>query len=277
MVGGISVIIISSSDESCDIKGEDTMTDWFTIEEINDKTFAISEYKHWEEMHSYLLLGEKRALLIDSGLGIGQIKEVVSRLTDLPVDLVTTHVHWDHIGGHKDFESIYVHPLDGGWMKAGIPLPLAVVKKNISTCPDLPGDFDLDSFSLYQTHDFMEVRDYECFDLGNRKIRVIHTPGHSPGHICLFDEDSHDLYTGDLIYKGTLYCNYPSTDPGAFYESLLKVQALGVKRLLPAHHDLNLELGLLKDLVDAFEKIKETDGLHQGNGLYDFGDFKISM
>ena len=55
------------------------MTDWFTAEQIDADTFAISEYKHWEEIHCYLLRGTKRALLIDTGLGVSNIREAVSR------------------------------------------------------------------------------------------------------------------------------------------------------------------------------------------------------
>lgn len=47
------------------------MNNWFTIEEIDSKTYAISEYKHWEETHCYLLIGKDKSLLIDSGLGVG--------------------------------------------------------------------------------------------------------------------------------------------------------------------------------------------------------------
>ena len=93
------------------------MSDWFTVERIDAQTFAISEYKHREETHCYLLCGRERALLIDTGLGVANIKIVVDNLTSLPVMVVTTHVHWDHIGGHRYFGNIAVHELE----KAGFP------------------------------------------------------------------------------------------------------------------------------------------------------------
>ena len=85
------------------------MENWFTVEPIDSDTFIISEYKHWEETHCYLLCGTKKALLIDTGLGIENIKKVVENLTALPVSVLTTHAHWDHIGGHKYFDDIAVH------------------------------------------------------------------------------------------------------------------------------------------------------------------------
>ena len=82
------------------------MSEWFTVEKIDSQTFAISEYKHWEETHCYLLCGEESAVLIDTGLGVSNIREIVDSLTKLPVMVVTTHIHWDHIGGHKYFDNI---------------------------------------------------------------------------------------------------------------------------------------------------------------------------
>lgn len=77
------------------------MQDWFTIDKIDADTYIISEYRHWEETHCYLLNGAERSLLIDTGLGICNISEIVKKQTDRPVTAVATHVHWDHIGGHK--------------------------------------------------------------------------------------------------------------------------------------------------------------------------------
>ena len=68
------------------------MNNWFTVEQIDFQTFAISEYKHWEETHCYLLCGQKKAILIDTGLGVSNIKNIVDSLTELPVEVITTHV-----------------------------------------------------------------------------------------------------------------------------------------------------------------------------------------
>lgn len=80
------------------------MNDWFTIDQIDKETYIISEYRHWEETHCYLLKGSERSLLIDTGLGICNIYDEVIKFTDTPVTAVATHVHWDHIGGHKYFQ-----------------------------------------------------------------------------------------------------------------------------------------------------------------------------
>ena len=79
------------------------MDDWFTIVRVEPDTYIIREYRHREETHCYLLNGSARSLLIDTGLGIGNIYDEVVKRTDKPVTAVATHVHWDHIGGHRDF------------------------------------------------------------------------------------------------------------------------------------------------------------------------------
>ena len=84
------------------------MNSWFDIEKIDCDTYAISEYRHWEETHCYLLCGTTSAVLIDTGLGIANIKKVIDSLTALPITVITTHIHWDHIGGHRYFDNIAV-------------------------------------------------------------------------------------------------------------------------------------------------------------------------
>ena len=85
------------------------MKPWFTIDKIDSNTHIISEYRHWEETHCYLVEGNNRALLIDTGLGICDISAEVKKLTDKPVTAVATHIHWDHIGGHKYYHDFYAH------------------------------------------------------------------------------------------------------------------------------------------------------------------------
>lgn len=97
------------------------MQDWFTIDEIDADTCIISEYRHWEETHCYLLNGAEYSLLIDTGLGIGNISEIIKKLTDHPVTAVATHIHWDHIGGHKYYPDFYAHEAEIDWLNGGFP------------------------------------------------------------------------------------------------------------------------------------------------------------
>ena len=172
------------------------MNDWFTVEKIDSKTYAISEYKHWEKVHCYLLLGSNRACLIDTGLGIGNIKSITDELTDLPIQVITTHVHWDHIGGHNLYNRISVHQNGVKWLESGIPIPVEEIKKNLvkgMKSDVLPEGFDVNNYKLYTGKPDHILADGEIINLGNREIKVLHTPGHSPGHICLYEKNV-DIY-----------------------------------------------------------------------------------
>lgn len=178
------------------------MSDWFTVEKIDAQTFAISEYKHWEETHCYLLCGRERALLIDTGLGVANIKNVVDNLTDLPVIVATTHVHWDHIGGHRYFDNIAVHELEKSWISGRFPLPLQAVKNNLTKFPcEFPAYFDIENYRIFQGEPQKILHDGDRLDLGGRQIQVVHTPGHSPGHCCFYEPERGYLFSGDLIYS----------------------------------------------------------------------------
>lgn len=254
------------------------MNNWFTIEKIDNDTFVISEYKHWEETHCYLLCGTEYAVLIDTGLGVENIQEVVSELTELPVLVITTHLHWDHIGGHKYFKNIAVFEAEKEWLSGGFPIPLEVVKSNLlcKQC-DFPKDFYIEEYQIFQGEPQKILKDGDCLDLGKRQIKVVHTPGHSPGHCCFYEPERKYLYSGDLIYKGCLDAFYPTTDPQLFFQSVEKVSTLEVKKLLPAHHELHIQQELIGKVAAGFRKLSEEGQLQQGKGVFDFGDFRIHI
>ena len=77
--------------------------DWLTIQQLEKDTWVLSEPRHWEETHAYLLAGTEQALLIDTGLGVCDLFSAVRSLTSLPVTVALTHAHWDHIGGCNAF------------------------------------------------------------------------------------------------------------------------------------------------------------------------------
>ncbi|MCM1367818.1 MAG: MBL fold metallo-hydrolase [Roseburia sp.] len=252
------------------------MTDWFTIDKIDDTTYAISEYRHPEQTHCYLLIGSERCLLIDTGLGIGNIYEQVRKLTDKPVTAIATHIHWDHIGGHKYFPDFYAHNAELDWLNGKFPLPIQAVKKMVADC-DLPENFDINDYTIFQGTPTKILNGGETIDLGDRQVEAIHTAGHSPGHLCFWEKQRGYLFAGDLIYKGTLFAYYPSTDPEAYLRSLETIAALPAKRLLPAHHSLDIKPEIAVRMRNAFRELKAQGKLHHGAGTFDYGDWAIRL
>lgn len=252
--------------------------DWFTIEQIDEVTYAISEYKHWEEIHCYLLLGKEKALLIDTGLGVANIREIVDKITSLPIMVVTTHVHWDHIGGHRFFEVFAVHEAESRWIMGEFPLPLSVVKQNLlnGNC-EFPKSFAIENYKVFTGTPQQILKDGDEIDLGNRSVKVLHTPGHSPGHCCFYEAEKGYLYSGDLIYKGCLDMFYPTTNPQLFAKSIRKVNKLDVQKILPGHHSLDVPVNMIFQIKTAFGDLEKAGVLEQGKGLYEFGEFQIHL
>ncbi len=250
--------------------------DWFTIDRVDADTYIISEYRHWEETHCYLLIGEERALLIDTGLGIRNISELVRGITNKPVTAVATHVHWDHIGGHKYYASdFYAHAAELDWVNGKFPLSLETVRGMVLDRCDAPEDFKIEEYELFRGSPSRVLHGGEQIDIGGRIIEVLHTPGHSPGHMCFWESARGYLFTGDLVYKDTLFAYYPSTDPSAYLKSLETIAALNASRVFPAHHSLDIKPEIVTRMRDALTELEKRGELRHGGGTFDYGDWAI--
>lgn len=251
------------------------MNNWFKIDRIDRESYIISEYRHWEETHCYLLNGSERSLLIDTGLGISNIHDEAKKLTDKPITAVATHIHWDHIGGHQFFPDFYAHENELNWLSGEFPLTIEQIKEMVVDRCDLPEGYDVNKYEFFQGKPTRVLTDNDMINIGDRFVQVIHTPGHSPGHMCFWEEDRGYLFTGDLVYKDTLFAYFPSTDPEAYLNSLERVSALPVKHVLPAHHTLNIQPEILDRMRDAFRQLQDEGKLHHGSGVFDYGDWAV--
>ena len=251
------------------------MDNWFTVDQIDSSTYIFSEYRHWEETHCYLLNGTERSLLIDTGLGIRNIRELAERYTDRPIAAVATHVHWDHIGSHRYFPDFYAHEDELDWLSGGFPLPLSAIREMVLDRCDAPDDFDINSYEFFQGTPTRVLADRDIIGLGGRSVEVLHTPGHSPGHMCFWEAERGWLFTGDLAYKDMLLAYYPSTDPEAYLASLERVAALPAERVFPAHHSLDMSPEILVRMRDALRQLKAEGRLCHGTGKLDYGDWGI--
>ena len=147
------------------------MTDSFTTRVVADGVWYIQDSRGGV---MYLVAGQARALLIDTGWGEGDLPSHIKTLTSLPVLVVNTHGHRDHTSGNGKFDEVYIHTAD---------LPL-VEESNARLIP---------------------IYDGYVFDLGQRDIRVIGVPGHSPGSICLLDKAARTLFSGDSPRPGPIF------------------------------------------------------------------------
>ena len=254
---------------------------WFDIEKIDDETFAISEHGHWEDFNAYLIISGAEACLIDTGMGVGNIKEVCEKLTKNKIKVITTHTHWDHIGGHQHFDEIYVHQAEVDWLVNGVPESIHTaidsLKLEYFTKPT-PKDFVLENYKRFQGQPSRILTDGDIIKVGDRRLEVLHTPGHSPGHICIWEKDKGYLFSGDLLYKGTLFIFFESTDPLVFAESVNKISTLkGIECIFPSHNQFGFDATLINRVKRALEKLQANNQLNHGTGVHQFEDFSIRL
>jgi glyoxylase-like metal-dependent hydrolase (beta-lactamase superfamily II) len=240
----------------------ETTQPWYSVYKIHDWLYALYEDGQYDEALMYLVIGETRAAVIDGGTGIGRLDKLVEELTDKPYFLLLTHTHNDHIGGCEDFTDIAVYDDVMSWESAAKGLgkdkmgemlePGAVIKP-------YPDDFDPDNFYAPPYKVTRWLKDGEIIELGNRKLEVIHTPGHSSNHICLLDREARYLYTGDIYYTGGVTSYLPGGDHDAFVESCHKLVELMPEYdwLMPAHNEPLVEKEQMQEMYEAAKNIRD--------------------
>ncbi|GIN68729.1 hypothetical protein J41TS2_41500 [Bacillus sonorensis] len=119
----------------------------------------------------------------------------------MPINVMTTHVHWDHTGCHRKYERIYVHEAEKEWLAKGLKgLPIEQMRKDIAR--DIAKPVPETFYTPYKGEPTDVLTDGDMIEIGSRPLVIYHTPGHSPSHICIFDSANGYLFTGDLFYTG---------------------------------------------------------------------------
>ena len=192
--------------------------DYFTLEWIDERTLAIGEPRFVQRNFAYLILGEQRAVLFDTGPGIRtSLRRLVEEATDLPVIAVPSHLHYDHVGNLAQFDEIAL-------------MDVAGLRERLEDGVLVPEPMEF--LGHLEGHDAPRLRptewwhDEQRIDLGGRTLEVLHTPGHTPESISLWDAANEMLFAGDFLYPGPLFAFLPG--------SSLADYAAGTARVLGA-------------------------------------------
>jgi glyoxylase-like metal-dependent hydrolase (beta-lactamase superfamily II) len=258
---------------------------WFEIYEVSPGEYAIHEPRQDEHVFSYLITGTTKALLFDSGLGIGRIQDVVRQLTALPVTVVNSHTHYDHYAGNYAFDNILA--VDTAYTrKSSEGRPNSAIASTVlgagKTCGALPAGVSLETYSVRPFKISRYVSDGEKIDLGGRTLEVLLTPGHTPDAVCLLDRARRELFTGDTFYPGSLWLWAPETDLDAYQSSIDRLAALAkdVDVLRPAHGAPQASPAFLAKVAAALPEVragKVPSTIRNQRRLYRFDGFSILL
>jgi glyoxylase-like metal-dependent hydrolase (beta-lactamase superfamily II) len=236
--------------------------DWFQVYKVAAGVYAIYEPYQFQEVISYLILGSESAVLFDTGMGIGRIGSLVEGLTRLPVRVVNSHTHFDHVGGNADFDTVL--GMDTAYTRrSAAGMPHDKVRGEVapeSLCRSLPQGFDAGLYRIRPFRIGATVKDGDVLDLGGRRLEVLAVPGHTPDALALLDRENGLLWTGDTFYEGEIWLFVPETDLAAYRQSIRRLAALApqLRLLLTAHNTPVAEPRRLVDAVRAFESVQDS-------------------
>lgn len=223
--------------------------------QIDEATWQITEQGLGSLIHLYLLEGSERALLLDTGMSNADLPALLHGLTDKAVFVVNTHGHLDHISANHRFESAWLHPADEELFHAHSQKDLRLaflvaVAREKGLNPEEMGQEFLDRVCALPARENRSPLDEgQRFDLGGRVLRVIGTPGHTRGSICLLDESRRLLFTGDTVCDRGVLLHLPESAPVAdFHHSLERLLALkdDFDAIWPGHHTSPLHADILE-------------------------------
>ena len=248
---------------------------WFDRKRIDDDITLL-----WEphvvplfRCNIWHIRGRDRDLLIDTGMGIGSLKEAARDLLEKSVTAVATHVHADHIGGHHEFDDCIIHRSEAeGLLHANADYTL--IGEDFDPT-DLSGrsspgyeptgpmitaipyaGYDLRSYRIRPAPVTRMVEEGDIVDLGDRSFEVLHLPGHSRGSIGLWEKSTGILFSGDSIYDGPLLDELPGSNVADYVRTMRRLRDLPV-RIVHAGHDPSFGRERLIELVDSYLSGKE--------------------
>ena len=226
----------------------------------------------------YLIEGTERALLFDGLAGAGSLKAYVRELTDLPVFLVLSHAHPDHLGAAFEYGACFLHPDDMGLFytrfAASWENRYDYLSRELPYAPPHRVKLTPEDMCLPRPVQFFPVNDGDCFDLGGRELEVVAVPGHTRGSICLLDRADRTLYSGDAINMNTLFLPHGSTTIEEYLESLerLKTRVPCFDRLYGGHDPRPIPASIVDDGIALCQRILAgTDDALDEPGSYGMG------
>ena len=235
--------------------------DWYRLQTKSDGVTLIDEpfIQPFYRCNMWHIRGRDRDLLVDSGMGVVSLRDWVPLVTERALTAVASHTHFDHIGCHHEFDDRCVH-------HAEADLLANPTREATLADPYVTDDiFDLLPPAPYQSATYQVesgpatrlLSDGDVVDLGDRQFEVIHTPGHSPGGIALWEAATATLFSGDIVYDGPLIEDTYHADAADYHRSMVRLYDLPVRVVHGGHfpsYDGAKHRAIIRAWLDDHEK-----------------------
>ena len=232
------------------------MVEYYKAEKINEHMTAIRSMTG-EIM--YLVEGEEKAVLIDTCLGVGHLREFVENLTEKQITVLLTHGHVDHALGAPEFKEVYMNPADNKVYESMSPLEerIGYIKANLGG--QLP-KFAEDDYVQPAPADFKELKDGQIFELGGVHIEVYALPGHTHGTMVMLVPEEKALILGDACNNATFLFDENSLSVHEYKENLIRVKEKLEGRYdttYLCHHVMTASKDMLAHVIEVCDEILE--------------------
>lgn len=227
----------------------------YSVNRINDRTWRIVEN---DAVSMYLLEGTKRAVLVDAGWGTGDLAGLVGSMTKLPVSLIITHGHRDHVCGAYQFPELYISERDEGFLlECYNPAARRDMAENRLKSAFAEG-ISKEEWIQTKPGNIHHLDDGDVFDLGDRPLKMIAMPGHTPGSLCILDEADGLLLSGDSIQKAPILMLLDtSLALREYFESLKNIDKYKDRfaMVLPGHGESPIGYDVIEDLLEGVASV----------------------
>lgn len=241
-----------------------TADQWFEAIRFADYVTLIHEpwIKPYFRCNIWHVRGRDADLLFDTGLGVFPLRGMVAALAEREPICVASHTHYDHIGGHHEFACRCVHKAEAGILACPENhLTLADRYATDEMFDGFPKGWDASTYHVRPAPPTRILEDGEVIDLGDRQFVVVHTPGHSPGGIALWEERTGILLSGDVVYDGPLITDTYHADLGDYDRSMDRLDGLPVTVVHGGHFG-SFGRVRLKQLIAEYRAGRHKPGCH---------------
>lgn len=237
--------------------------DWYRLRGVGDGVTFIDEPRILEyyRCNIWHVRGRDRDMLVDSGMGVVSLTEWVPLVTERPVEAVASHTHFDHIGSHHEFPSRLVHRAEADLLahptRANTLADGCVTDAIFHALPPQP--YRSATYAVRAAPATRLLEDGDVVDLGDRHFEVIHTPGHSPGGIALWEAATGVLFSGDIHYDGPLSEDTYHANAADYRRSMERLLTLPV-RVVHGGHFPSFDGARHRELIAAWLRARDGTG-----------------